>query len=409
MRNLDTEITGTPAAIRSIEAWLRQDLKTGFDDFGEEVNRQRRSAGGDWQGETATAFAGRTQTLVGSADDGVTVTGKVATLVGDLADDLMAAQGDMQSVRGTARTGGLDVVGFVVQNPGGGPAGAGQSPGPDATPHEAAAWEERNQAVVDHNAKVEVWGTCVELANEAWLRWQAALEAGARSWTEHDVIYFGLSGQFLSVGAQLDLVRRATPILAGEVDDLLTSAAELRNHAALIGAGDRVAPVDRAHYYDLLKEADRLEDSHPARARGLSNWELPKGLTRGLWAIDVATAGYGIYSDWDDEGPAQAITSNAVPAVTSIAAAALAGAATGAVVGSFIPVPGVGTAFGIVVGAGFGAAVGVFTSGAVDSLFDSGADTLGDWGDAVVDGRDDVKDLFSPIGDGIDNAFDAIF
>lgn len=410
MSNLDTEIKGTPASIRAVASWLRQDLKTGFDDFGDEVSRQRRDAAGDWQGETATAFASRGQTLVASADDGVRVTSKVATLVGDLADDLDTAQGEMQGVRRTARDGDLDVVGFIVQNPGDAPPGAGPSPGVDATPQEVSAWDQRNQAVIDHNAKVAVWNTCVDLANEAWARWQAALDAAASNWTEHDSTYVGMSGQYLSAGIQLELVRRATPHLAGEVDNLLTRAAELRAHAdALVGPDGRVAPASRSQFYDLLDEADRLEASHPARAGALPNWELPKGLTRGLWVIDVATAGYGIYSDWEEEGPAQAITSNAVPAIASIAAGAASGAAIGGVVGSFVPIPGVGTAAGIVVGAGVGIVVGAFTSGAIDSLFDSGADTLGDWGSAVGDGFEEVGDQFSAIGEGVGDVFDSVF
>ena len=78
-------------------------------------------------------------------------------------------------------------------------------------------------------------------------------------------------------------------------------------------------------------------------------------------------------------------------------------------VGSFIPIPGVGTAAGVIVGAAVGTVVGAFTSGAIDSLFDSGADTLGDWGGAVVDGVEEVGETFSSIGEGVGDVFDSIF
>lgn len=76
---------------------------------------------------------------------------------------------------------------------------------------------------------------------------------------------------------------------------------------------------------------------------------------------------------------------------TGFLASMAAGAGTGAVIGSFVPVPGVGTVAGAVVGA----AVGVFTSGVIDSLFEEGPDVgaaldrgteaLADTGQAIAD------------------------
>lgn len=407
MTDLDTEIKGEPGNIRSVSQWLRQDLKGGFDDLGADVAVQRTAATGDWEGDAATAFGGRAQTLVESSDDGASISGHVATLVGDLADDLKTAQESMADVRIKAQGGDLSVSSFWVRNPGAGPPSAGTLP-VDATPAESTAWGHADQAVRDHNAQVEVWNSCVELATQAHQKWLDALEAAAGAWQKHDSQYVGLSAQLLSAGIQLELIRRTTPILAADVDDLLNRANELRNHADALKAPDGTV-VDHQRYYDLLEEADRLDDAHPGARSGLSNWELPKGLTRGLWALDIAAAGYGIYSDWEEEGPTQAIVSNAAPAVASIGAGILAGAATGAVVGSFIPIPGVGTAAGVVVGAGFGLVAGAFTSGAVDSLFNSGADTLGDWGGAVADGFEEVGDTVGGVIDGAGEVFDSIF
>ncbi len=82
------------------------------------------------------------------------------------------------------------------------------------------------------------------------------------------------------------------------------------------------------------------------------------------------------------------------------AASVIAGAATGAVVGSFIPVPGVGTAVGAVVGAG----VGVFTSGAIDSLFEDGPDVMDAW-DA---GLESLGDTGGAIADGVGGLVDGV-
>ncbi len=408
MADLDTEIEGEVANVRAVARWLRQDLRTGFDDLATTVAQQRTDAAGDWQGEAGTAFSGRARELAQSGDDGASITGHVATLVDDLAEDMRTAKDAMADVRAAAREGDLVVDGFTVRNPGDGPPSAGQSPAPDATPSEWDAWEARDAAVRRHNLKVEVWNQCVEDATAAWDAWQRALEAGASAWQRHDSAYVGLSGQLISAGIQLELIRRATPHLTGEVDRMLTRAAELRAHADALRTPDgRV--TDPGRVYDLLDEADRLDDAPPSARRALSNWELPKGLTRGLWVIDIATAGYSIVSDWEEEGPAQAITSNAVPAAASILAGTASGAYLGGVVGSFIPIPGVGTAAGVVVGAAVGTVVGAFTSGAIDSLFDSGADTLGDWGGAVVDGVEEVGETFSAIGEGVGDVFDSIF
>jgi uncharacterized protein YukE len=408
MGDLDTEIEGEVANVRAVGRWLRQDLRGGFDDLATTVAQQRTDAAGDWQGEAGTAFSSRARELARSGDEGASLTGRVATLVDDLAEDMRTAKDAMTDVRTAARAGDLEVDGFTVRNPGDGPPSAGQSPAPDATPSEWDAWEARDAAVRRHNRKVEVWNQCVEDAAAAWDTWQRALEAAASAWQSHDKDYVGLSGQLISANIQLELVRRATPHLTGEVDRMLTRAAELRAHADALRTPDgRV--TDPGRFYDLMDEADRLDDAHPSARRALSNWELPKGLTRGLWVIDLATTGYSIASDWEEEGPAQAITSNAVPAAASILAGTASGAYIGGVVGSFIPVPGVGTAAGVVVGAAVGTVVGAFTSGAIDSLFDSGADTLGDWGGAVVDGVEEVGETFSAIGEGVGDVFDSIF
>lgn len=408
MGDLDTEIEGEVAQVRAVGRWLRQDLRTGFDDLATTVAQQRADAAGDWQGEAGTAFSSRVRELAQSADEGAAITGHVSTLVDDLAEDMQTVKDAMADVRANARKGDLEVDGFMVRNPGGGPPSAVQSPAPDATPSEWDAWKALDDAVREHNRRVEVWNRCLEEATAAWDAWQRALEAGASAWQRHDSQYVGISGQLLSAGIQLELIRRANPQLVGEVDRMLSRAADLRAHAAALQTpGGRV--LDSTHYFDLLDEADRLEDAHPAARRALSNWELPRGLTRGLWAIDVAAAGYGIHSDWDAEGPPQAIASNAIPAATGVGASILAGMGAGALVGSFVPIPGAGTVAGVMVGAVVGAAIGTFSSGMVDSLFDSGADTLGDWGTAVIDGIDEVSDTIGAVTDGVGDLFDSIF
>ncbi|MFC5999604.1 hypothetical protein ACFP6A_12860 [Quadrisphaera sp. GCM10027208] len=56
-----------------------------------------------------------------------------------------------------------------------------------------------------------------------------------------------------------------------------------------------------------------------------------------------------------------------------------------------------------------GTIVGTFTSGAVDSLWESGADSIGDVGDAIVDGWQEVADTGAAVDDLAEDAWDAIF
>lgn len=82
---------------------------------------------------------------------------------------------------------------------------------------------------------------------------------------------------------------------------------------------------------------------------------------------------------------------------------------TGAAIGSAIPIPGVGTAAGAIVGAG----VGIITSGAIDHMFNEGVENIGDVGEALWEGTkglgNTLADAGNAIGDGISNAWDAIF
>jgi hypothetical protein len=108
-------------------------------------------------------------------------------------------------------------------------------------------------------------------------------------------------------------------------------------------------------------------------------------------ALAVAGVAYDIANG---KPVGQAVVSGAVGFGASVAA--------GALVGSAIPVPVVGTAVGALVGAG----VGLFASGAVDSLYQNG---IGAVGGAIEDGTKAVADTGKAIGGAVADAWDAIF
>lgn len=172
-----------------------------------------------------------------------------------------------------------------------------------------------------------------------------------------------------------------------------------------------------ADYYEALeniKNYDELADDAlnrsqvrpPADAPSLGDTRPPRAVTRGFWLVDAALTGLAIKQDIEaGESTAQAVSSNAGGTLAGIGAATL----TGAAIGSAIPIPGVGTAAGAIVGAG----VGIITSGAIDHMFNEGVENIGDVGEALWEGTkglgNTLADAGNAIGDGISNAWDAIF
>ncbi|WP_072804105.1 PPE domain-containing protein [Rhodococcoides yunnanense] len=107
--------------------------------------------------------------------------------------------------------------------------------------------------------------------------------------------------------------------------------------------------------------------------------------------LAIAGIAYDIYTG---EPVDQAIVSGGLGFGAAVAA--------GALIGTAIPIPIVGTA----VGALGGAVVGIFTSGAVDTLYSEG---LGSVDDAIGDGAAAIADTGSAIGELVTGAWDAIF
>lgn len=405
--NLDTTIEGSPAGLRAVATWLRDDFGAAAEALGSSVHTQRSRAASDWQGLAGEAFQGRARTLALAADDTQASALRSAETVDDLAAALNAAHDGMERVRAQARSGGLVVTGMVIHRPGPAPAEAG--PGPvDPTPAEARAWQAGNDAVLDHNARVRAWNAATTDAARVAARWDQALTGSASAWQKWDKELVGVSADFLTAGVQVELIRRVVPVLVGQAEYYRTRAGQLRTHAAaLTGPEGRVAPASRAQYYDLLDQADDLELRRaPAVYDEAVRFKLPKGVGRGLGVLGVLATGFSIHEDIDDgESVAQATVSNVAGMGASIAAGALVGGA----IGTAIPVPILGTVTGVVVGAVVGTVVGAFTSGVIDAAWENGLDDLGEAGDAVMAGVGEIADTGVAIGDLAGDVWDAIF
>lgn len=403
MSSLETRIDGSPASVRAVATWLRDDFGDSAEELASSVHRQRSRAGSAWEGEAASGFGSASRTLGAAGDDTAAAAGAVATEVDVLAMALERAQEQMHHLRSDAAAGGLTVSGTVVHGPAPAPPNAGFLPA-DATPPEVDAWQRADQRVRDHNETVRAWDHANAEARRIFQEWADALTEAATAWERWDKELVGATAALLSAGTQVELVRRTVPELIGEADRLRQEAVDLRRRAdALVDADGR---VDRAHFYDLLDRADDAE----VRAGGFDDAArgggLPRGLTRGLVVLDVLATGYNIHEDMEEgESAAQATVSN----VAGMGASIAAGAYIGGVVGTAIPVPVLGTAAGVVVGAVAGTVVGAFTSGVLDSVWENGVDSLGDAGDAVMDGLEEVGNVGEAVGDLAEDAWDAIF
>ena len=402
--DLDTKLDGSPGSIRAVGDWLRRDFGEGAEDIADTAHRQKTRTESHWTGEAGTAFAGRVKELAKAGDGAKSTASKVATDVDQIASDLERAQNDLAAVRSTASGEGLTVAGTIVKNPGAGPDSPGDLPA-GADEAQTAAWNKANDRVKAHNLLVEAFNRAVKRAEEIFKGWYDALEKAPGIWEKHHKNLVGLTAPLLASNFEISLVARAYPALAGQIDFLNEQVARNLEHADAMSRDGVVN--DRSRYYQILDEIDDLKTNQiPEATKAVKNIEVPKGVTRGLWALDVLATGYAIKVDMDNgESTAQAVTSNGVSMVASIAA----GAYIGGAIGTAIPVPVLGTAVGVVAGAAVGTVVGAFTSGVIDSVWEEGMTSLGDAGKAVEKGWDEIKDTGAAIGDLAEGAWDAVF
>ena len=195
----------------------------------------------------------------------------------------------------------------------------------------------------------------------------------------------GLNGARLEVNAHYQGAHGALLKEAAEGD-----LARLRGQERVLNPSQFYDDLD--HAATQLRSADGVIKGAEGTSRASKVLPIKVG-----GAMALAGIGYDIATGKD---PVQAVASGGGGFLASVGA----GMATGALVGTFFPVPGVGTALGAVVGAG----VGVFTSGAIDSLFENGPDVgaaLDRGGEAVVDTGKAVVHGVASVGKGIAGLF----
>lgn len=376
--SIDTELKGSPDSIDSAARWLDRTLGAAVGGGGELVATARSVASSDWDGAAATGFVSRMGVAVEKFDLVHDSVSSAARELAAYADTLRRLQARMAEIRASARAAGLTVSAYVVEPPGAPPT----HPGPDPVGRVSPTLVDAHAAALDafaaHQARVEAYERLAAAAAAV----REELLGGALAVEDE---YRGLSGSGLALTA-LDIaggfgvgaVELHSTFGRGTGEGLIKQADDyidlIKRDASGFGNHDLEHWDERRRVgTDMVRQADEVD-----RGAKVTSWKLGGALAVVGVGLDLAAG----------ESPAQAVVSNG----GGLAASVIAGAGTGAVVGSFIPVPGVGTAVGAVVGAG----VGVFTSGAIDSLFedgpdvkdawDAGVESLTDTGGAIVDG-----------------------
>lgn len=211
-------------------------------------------------------------------------------------------------------------------------------------------------------------------------------------------------GDIANSTAAASVAHAHSSILLKHSQFYLNDANAALRHVGAMHDGYTGVVTDRKGMYRNLDRANASTRAATAAADDAAKAQRA-GKSFGLkagGALAVAGVAYEISQGKD---PVQASVSGAAGFGASVAA--------GAVVGSAIPVPVVGTVAGAIVGAG----VGVFTSGMVDSLWENGIDEVGgaieDGAQAVADAGEAVggaiADAGSAVAGGVKDAWDAIF
>lgn len=383
---IDTEIEGSPGSIEAAADWLRSTLGKAVSSSADKLASARSTAAADWDGEAGEAFVARAGSAVSKVDVLESSATSVASRLETYASRLRSFQGRMADIRAKARAAGLSVTAFVIADPGAGPANPGEPPAGPISPAAADAYDASVAAWNAHQDKIRAYNAAATAAGEVRTELAAQTVALQDEYTGLEGPDWVLNAADIAGGLAGGVMEFNSSALRGTSDYL---ARQAQDYLARIRANPGAfTNADLNYWDDVARNADDVARNADDLARTSKSFPLKLG-----GALAVAGIGLDIASG---EDPVQAAASGGGGFLASVAA----GAGTGAVVGSFVPIPGVGTAAGAIVGAG----VGIFTSGAIDSLFENGPDV----GAAFDSGLDALADTGEAIGDGVGAVVDGI-
>lgn len=355
---VDTRVDGDPGSVRVAASWLRDHLASNVDATGQTLYSVRNTADSAWDGPTSTLAC---EKLTYGAERTVDVAGSArtcASAIESFAIELQKARDRMSTVRADASAAGLTLSGDAIVDPG-------------------AESEARRRAYEAAMHGAEAAREIETLAGETL----------KNVWLEVTDRWFMIAVEFLGGTAEA-LASKHVSLLTNHANFLADQAADLLRSAQTAPPGNPAAQI----YRDVDESKALLRRSEAFRDFAEKFETKASRFFKGLGGA-MAVGGI-VYDIYEGKPVDQAIVSGGLGFGASVAA--------GALIGSLIPVPGVGTALGAV----GGAMVGIFTSGAVDTLYTEG---LGSVGDAIGDGAAAVADTGAAIGELATGAWDAIF
>ncbi|MFY2787136.1 hypothetical protein [Rhodococcus sp. MALMAid1271] len=352
---IDTKVDGNVGSVQALAGWLRNSfadgLRTSIDTL--DTTRNRTDAG--WDGPASEAFSVQAFTTTDGASDLATAAADYAAKVDAFAAALQALHDGMRDIRSDAIDAGLDVIDDAIIEP-----------IDDALRDTFDALERRvaqlrgEETMAGEKLKVDY------------------IDAAAKTF------FFGGS---VAIGlAQAAMETRAW-LMTTKAKGLHAQAVRWAEFARTAPAGSPFSAVYRDFgFSDFLRDqADDVGRNADDLNSKAGRWALRAG-----GGLTVLSIGYDI--------------ANGKPVDQAVVAGSLgfgASVAAGALIGTAIPIPGVGTLAGAIGGAAFG----IFTSGMVDSLYEDGFDSVGDTAQdgwrALIDTKSAVSDLTTEVWDAI--------
>ena len=330
---INTKIEGSPDSVRQAAAWLKSSLSAGVHDATTQVHQARTNSEAGWSGAASEAFRGRMTTVAQGGDDLAGDAATTGTKFDSYADSMQTAQAGMQRAKQIALQGGLTVNGDVIEDPGAAPTVPQSLPADgSATPQQVQGFNEGQQAVADHQRKVQAFGQAQQEADRANGVMAAAKEVlggSVKDLTDKKYVH---AAEFVNENAGR-LVEKHVSTLKGEAGRLRDEAKVAESRYLKAPGGSDEARFQTETQMAKNAAADGLEKDAASVARRVGSKIPVVGL--GITALGI---GYDIH---EGKPPGKAIISGLAGAGAAALVAGPVGVGAIAAVGA-----------GILVGAG---------------------------------------------------------